>query len=163
LAKIISLPSEGLYLPGKVLNLSVGGCGIQTVSSLPAGTRAEIILHVNAASIRALGEIRAPRGPNVVGVEFLMVSAGAKYLLEDLILQLVREQATAALRKKSLPCLHAGQIHEPQSAFWDDKRDVPRRIVSLDEAVAMSVEPRVAESAAEPIATLVYRELDLFI
>jgi hypothetical protein len=161
LAKIISLPSQGLYVPGKVVNLSLGGCGIETVSPLPAGTRAEFVLHENAASIRALGEVRESRGRNVVGVEFLLVSACGQYLLEDLIRQLVREQAIAALRKGSLLHSDFEGIQKTRQALSDEKRDVTRHVMSLEEAITMSIEPRVA--GTEAIATFLYKELDLFV
>jgi hypothetical protein len=98
-AKIISLPSEGLWVPGKVLNLSVGGCGIETASPLSAGTLAEIVLRVNAASIRVLGEVSAHRDPRVVGVEFRLVSAYGKDLLTELMEELAKRQIVANFKK----------------------------------------------------------------
>ena len=93
LAEIITLPSVGLVVPGKVLNLSLGGCGVETLYTVAPGTRAEILLHVNTASIRVLAEVQVPRQRHVVGVEFLRVSAFGKNLLEDLIRELATRQA----------------------------------------------------------------------
>lgn len=163
LAKIVPLPSQGLFVPGKILNLSEGGCGVELVLSLPVGTRAEFVLHVNAASIRVLGEIREPRGANVVGVEFVRVSAGGKYLLDDLIQHLLREQALAALRKTGRNQSDRDRILQTESAFWHDWRDVPPQVVRLHEAADLPIEPRDTESHIKSIATLVNRELDLFI
>lgn len=97
LARIVSLPSEGITVPGKVLDLSLGGCGIETPFPVPRGTRAEILLRVKAASIRVIGEVQDPRGPRGVGIEFLLLSAYGKNLLEDLIRELARQQAIAAI------------------------------------------------------------------
>jgi hypothetical protein len=99
LAKIISLPSDGLTVPGKLVNLSLGGCGIETAFPLQPGTRAEIMLRVNAASVRVLGEVHAPRERQVVGVEFLLVSACGKYLLAELMRELARQRAITKLAK----------------------------------------------------------------
>ncbi|MBI3474141.1 MAG: PilZ domain-containing protein [Acidobacteria bacterium] len=96
-AKIVSLPSEGMAVPGRVLDLSLGGCGIETVFPVPSGTRAEILLRVNAASLRVIGEVQAPRGPRGVGVEFLLLSSYGKDMLADLIRELARQQAVAAI------------------------------------------------------------------
>ena len=163
LAKIIRLPSQGLFVPGKILNLSQGGCGIEVVSSLPLGTRAEFVLHVSAASIRVLGEIQQSRGSNVVGVEFVMVSAGGKYLLEDLIQHLLREQASAALRKTGRSASDLDETQRAEHGYWHERGDVTRQLVSLDEAVARSIEPRDGEADVESIGTLINRGLDLFI
>lgn len=102
-AKIISLPSEGLSVSGKVLNLSLGGCRLETVYTLPEGTRAEIILAVNAASIRVLGEVRAIRGPHGFGVKFLQVSGWGEDLLDEVIHELATVQALADLRRPLSP------------------------------------------------------------
>ena len=97
LARIVSLPSEGMAVPGKILNLSLGGCGIETPFPVPSGTRAEILLRVNAASIRVIGEVQDPRGPRGVGIEFLLLSGYGKNLLQDVIRELARQQAIAAI------------------------------------------------------------------
>jgi hypothetical protein len=98
LAKLMRLPSEGMIVPGRVLDLSLGGCGIETGLTLPAGTRAEILLRVNAASIRVVGQVHSPRRPSVIGVEFVLVSAGGKHMLAELIRELARQQAITTLR-----------------------------------------------------------------
>jgi hypothetical protein len=97
LARIVSLPSEGMAVPGKVLDLSLGGCGIETPFPVPSGTRAEILLRVNAASIRVIGEVQDPRGSRRVGIQFLLLSGYGKNLLQDLIRELARQQAIAAI------------------------------------------------------------------
>ena len=55
--------------------------------------RAEIVVRVNAASFRAVGEVRAIRGGSGVGVEFVHLSKGGKDLLADLVAELAKLQA----------------------------------------------------------------------
>jgi hypothetical protein len=76
LAKILCLPSDGIYLAGKVRDLSMNGCGIETVSPLECGARAEILLQVSDTSFRAIGQVKAVRGPGGIGMEFIQLSSG---------------------------------------------------------------------------------------
>ena len=96
LAKIITLPSDGLTLPGKVLDLSLGGCGIKTDFPLTSGTRAEILLQVNGSSLRAACQVRALRATHGVGLEFLHLSALGQDMLKELIRELARQRALAS-------------------------------------------------------------------
>jgi len=63
-------------------------------TSLPihCGVRAEIVVRVNAASFRAVGEVRAIRGQSGAGLEFVHLSAGGKNMLGDLLKDLARLQ-----------------------------------------------------------------------
>jgi hypothetical protein len=92
-AKISRLPSDGSILPGKIVDLSLGGCCVDTTLPIRCGVRAEIVVRVNAASFRALGEVRAIRGPSGSGMEFVQLSAIGKDLLADLVAELARLQA----------------------------------------------------------------------
>ena len=93
LAKISLLPSNGLYLSGKILDLSLGGCRVDTSVPIERGARAEIVVHVNSASFRAVGEVRGIRGNSEAGIEFVYLSRGGKDLLADLVAELARLQA----------------------------------------------------------------------
>jgi hypothetical protein len=88
------LPSNGIVLPGQVRDLSLGGCHIDTLLPVDCGVRAEIVVRVNAATFRALGEVRAVRGKSGAGLEFVQLSSGGKDMLSDLITDLARLQAT---------------------------------------------------------------------
>ena len=92
-AKISRLPSDGIFLPGKILDLSLGGCCVDTTLPIDCGVRAEIVARVNAASFRAVGEVRAIRGRSGAGVEFVHLSTGGKDMLADLVAELARLQA----------------------------------------------------------------------
>jgi hypothetical protein len=92
-AKISLLPSEGIFVPGKIRDLSLHGCCIDTTLPIDFGTGAELVVRVNAASFRAVGEVKAIRGRSAAGMEFVQLSAGGKELLADLVTDLARLQA----------------------------------------------------------------------
>ena len=93
LAKISRLPSDGVFVPGKILDLSLGGCCVDTALPIEYGARTDIVVRVNAASFRALGEVRAIRGRSGACVEFVHLSAGGKDILANLVRELARLQA----------------------------------------------------------------------
>jgi hypothetical protein len=98
-AKISQLPSDGIFVPARIRDLSLHGCCVDTTVPIDCGTRAEIVVRVNAASFRAVGEVRAVRGRSVTGVEFTHLSAGGRDLLADMITDLAKLQAiTTKLR-----------------------------------------------------------------
>jgi hypothetical protein len=90
---ISCLPSDGIILPGQVRDSSLGGCHIDTLLPVACGVRAEILVRVNAASFRALGEVKAVRGTSGAGLEFVQLSTGGKDMLADLITDLARLQS----------------------------------------------------------------------
>lgn len=92
-AKISLLPSDGIFLPGKILDLSLHGCRVDTTLPIDYGTRAEILLRINASSIRAVGEVRAIRGGFGAGIEFVHLSNTGKDMLAGLIQELARLRA----------------------------------------------------------------------
>ncbi len=90
---ISCLPSDGIVLPGKIRDLSLGGCCVDITLPIARGARAELVVHVNAASFRAVGEVRAIRGHSGACLEFVLLSAGGKGVLADLVTELARLQA----------------------------------------------------------------------
>jgi hypothetical protein len=92
-AKINCLPSSGVILPGMIRDLSLHGCCLDIPHPFDCGVRAEIIVRVNAQSFRAVGEVKAIRGPSTAGMEFVHLSTGGKDMLADLITELARLQA----------------------------------------------------------------------
>src|SRR5258708_7225907 len=93
LAKISVLPSNGIFLSAKILNLSLGGCCVDIPEPIECGARAEIVVHVNSASFRAVGEVKGIRANSEAGIEFVYLSRGGKDLLADLVAELARLQA----------------------------------------------------------------------
>jgi hypothetical protein len=96
------LPSNGIYLPGKVRDLSLDGCCIETALPVECGARAEIVVRIKTGSFRAVGEVRAIRNGAAAGVEFVRLSAAGKDLLAELVGELARlEAAITKLRTAS--------------------------------------------------------------
>ena len=91
--KISRLPSNGIFIPGTIRDLSLHGCCLDTPLPIDCGVRAEIVVRVNAASFRAVGEVKAIRGSSAAGVEFVHLTAGGKEMLGDLIAELAKLQA----------------------------------------------------------------------
>ena len=92
-AKINWLPSNGIFVPGTIRDLSLHGCRLEIPHPIDRGVRAEIVVRVNAASFRAVGEVRAIRGGSSAGIEFVHLSSGGKDRLTDLIAQLAKLHA----------------------------------------------------------------------
>jgi hypothetical protein len=88
--QITSLPWEGALLWGKLCNLGFGGCFIETISPLACGAQTEIVLRVNALSLRAIGQVRAVRDHSGIGIEFVRMSVGAYSTLAELMEELER-------------------------------------------------------------------------
>ncbi len=155
-ARIISLPSDGPFLLGKVRDLSLGGCSVETVSLLEGGTRAEILLQVNASSLRALGQIRAARVPYVIGVEFLHLSTGGQDMLAELIRELARQQAiTSTLRA-------ARREPDPEVLRQGQARLVNWSLPIVGSEVSVETPDTNSLSADRPV-TIIEGELDLFV
>lgn len=151
---MVSLPSEGALVSGNLRNLSLGGCGIITSTSLPYSTRAEIQIRVNASSFRAVGRVRTIAVPSWVGLEFLQLSSRGQEMLRDMIDELARHQAIM----RSLRAARTGSALGPQDeqglTIWNGLPIVGN---ARDDDGAES--PLVAEHA--PV--IVECELDLFI
>ncbi|MFY9904073.1 MAG: PilZ domain-containing protein [Terriglobales bacterium] len=92
-AEINCLPSNGILLAGAVRDLSLHGCCVDIPLPIDCGSRAEIVVRVNAASFRAVGEVRAIRGRSGAALEFVRLSAGGKDSLEGMVTDLARLQA----------------------------------------------------------------------
>jgi len=92
-AEIICLPSTGLIVPGTIRDLSLHGCWLETLLPINLGARAEVVLHLNSASFRALGQVRAIHGQSGSGLEFVRLSASGRDMLADLVAELATLQA----------------------------------------------------------------------
>src|SRR5205085_6645370 len=55
-ARLARLPSGDELLSGKLRDLSLKGCAIETASVVECGVRTELLIHVNASSFRAIGQ-----------------------------------------------------------------------------------------------------------
>ena len=111
-AEIICLPSTGIVVPGTIRDLSLHGCWVETALPIDCGARAEVVLRVNSASFRALGEVRAIRGQSGSGVEFVRLSANGKDMLADLVTDLARLQALMSKVKSDRRAVDAELFRE---------------------------------------------------
>jgi hypothetical protein len=68
---------------GMCTDVSLGGCFIETASSLTAGTRLELTINIENAEIRAIGVVRN-RKRNGVGIEFTELTHDSKEHLKSL-------------------------------------------------------------------------------
>ena len=120
-ARIVSLPFNGVALSGKILDLSLGGCFIETAQPLQRGTLVEVIVQVDASSFRALGRVKDSRDRSGAALEFLQLSAGGRDMLHELIAQLAR------LRAKAI-ALHAGDREDDPGPWVDLNGESPQAI-----------------------------------
>jgi hypothetical protein len=81
----IRVPTQGRLIRGRIVNLSLGGCYIETTAGLDVGTKIEIVLRVAGLAFRAAGEIRSVYGAAGVGIQFTGMSSGGRTRLKELI------------------------------------------------------------------------------
>ncbi len=143
--KISRLPSDGVFLPGKILDLSLHGCRVDAGQAIVDGSRAEIVLHINAASFRAMGEVRAIRDGSGTGIEFVQLSAGGKNMLADLIQELASLQA-AMNKLRVLRREPNGRSFRAQLEQGKDQAESVRRRLDLLRTILTEVAP---EASAE--------------
>jgi hypothetical protein len=92
-AQITCLPLNGALLRGRLRDLGLGGCrieSIETTSPFDLGARTEILVKVNSWFFRAMAHVRAVRGQSAISVEFMRMSAGGYSMLAELIADLER-------------------------------------------------------------------------
>ncbi len=166
-AKLTRLPSNGIILPGKIRDLSLHGCLIDTTLPIDCGVRAEIVVRVNAASFRAVGEVRATRGGSGAGMEFVHLSAVGKDRLSDVIAELARLQAVMnklrSVRREMDAESFRGQLEtgKLQAAMLSERFPVLRTILKAEgsepDQAASGDKDRIVE--AQPLVITV----DIFV
>ena len=154
LAKIISLPSDGITVPCKILNLSLGGCGIKTDLPLQDQTRAEILLHVNGSSFRAACQVRTLRPPHSIGLEFLHLSALGQDMLKELIRELAKQRAIATT-------LRTGRRKPDQGN--GGRRSLLNTNLPIIGSTGNSQDDEGNRALVDRVSLILDRELDLFI
>ena len=166
-AKLTRLPSNGVILPGKIRDLSLHGCLIDTTLPIDCGMRAEIVVRVNAASFRAVGEVKATRGGSGAGMEFVHLSAVGKDRLSDVIAELARLQAVMnklrSVRREMDAESFRGQLEtgKLQAAMLSERFPVLRTILKAEgsepDQAASGDKDRIVE--AQPLVITV----DIFV
>lgn len=97
-ARIASLPLEGSVVLGKLLDLSLGGCCIETPQPLHPGAEAEVLIQVNDRSFRALGQLKAIRG-RLAGMQFRYLTEAGNQDLRNVLAEVAKlHAAVSALR-----------------------------------------------------------------
>jgi hypothetical protein len=140
------LPSNGIYVPGQVRDLSLNGCCIDTKTPIDAGMRAEIFVRVKANSFRAVGEVRVIRDGSGAGIEFVRLSAGGKELLEDLVGELAKLQAAIDKLKSD------GDVLDPESFRKEmDYRKLQAEMLSTRFPFLATLVPGGAEESETPV------------
>jgi PilZ domain len=150
-ASVSRLPSNGIFLTGNIRDLSLGGCCVDTTLPIDCGVRAEIVVRVNAASFRAVGEVRAIRGRSGACIEFVQLSTGGKDMLANLVTELARLQAV-------MDKLRSTREIDPES-FRRQLEDRRLRAAMLSKRLpflgtilhAESLEPEQAASAGKDV------------
>jgi len=157
---VICLPSDGVVLPGKIRDLSLGGCSVDTTRAIECGARAEIVARVNAVSFRAVGEVKAIRGGSTACLAFVYLTSGGKELLADMIADLARVQAVmdklkATRREMDAESfrreLEQGRLHElafsrrfsMAERFLAEEAAAPQQSVTADQHVTGKEPPLV--------------------
>lgn len=82
---------DGSMMRGRILNLSLSGCCIETKERFPVGiyTRVEVGFYVNGLPFRLGGVIQAIHDRRHVGIRFLELSDRNRGRVEDLIKEIV--------------------------------------------------------------------------
>jgi PilZ domain len=100
--KISRLPSDGIFVPARILDLSLGGCRVDINLPMDRGVRTELLVRVKDATFRAVGEVKAIRGTSMAGIEFVRLGGSGKDILADLVEELARRQA-AMKKLRNIP------------------------------------------------------------
>jgi hypothetical protein len=155
-ARLVCLPSEGELHLGKLHDLSLNGCAIETGSQLECGARTELLVRVNASSFRAVGQVRAMRVPFGIGVEFLHLTSTGQDMLAELVRELARQRALARMLRAARLGTGAAELNRQQEFMLEQSRLVLGEILSPND-------PQALEFAVKPQALIVDGEVDLLI
>src|ERR1700730_3643725 len=82
--------ATGEFVTGKIRNLSLGGCSIETKSPLERGSQLAVMLQVKTLRVRVIAEIRSveTHGQFSAGLEFVGMTAPGVQSLQALIAEL---------------------------------------------------------------------------
>jgi c-di-GMP-binding flagellar brake protein YcgR len=94
-AGIQLLPVYEKPCPGKIINLSMGGClvALKTPLDLVMNETVELLFSVNQMPFRVRGKVRSIRSEILIGFQFSHVSNRVRARLEDLIKELIEHLA----------------------------------------------------------------------
>ena len=72
----VSIPGSAVGLPGKVTDISLGGCYVEMLAPLPVDTVVELVLSAGETTMRASGRVRSSQTGLGMGVAFASMSPG---------------------------------------------------------------------------------------
>jgi len=90
----VFLPQGGLLFRGRILNLSLTGCYIETpLLDLERGTQVEVYFVTNQLQFRVLGNIAALRRKRGAGIVFVNLSPRRALQIATLVSELAEKQS----------------------------------------------------------------------
>jgi len=89
------LPVYEMPCPGKIINLSLGGClvALEAPQELVMDEIVELIFSVNQMPFHVRGTVRSIRSETLIGFQFSHLSNRVRERLEDLIKELIEQLA----------------------------------------------------------------------
>ena len=92
----VFLPHGGLLFRGRILNLSMTGCYIETaLLNLERGTQVEVFFVTNRLQFRVLGNIAALRPKRGAGISFLNVSPRRALQIATMVSELAEQKPSS--------------------------------------------------------------------
>ncbi len=137
--KLICLPSDGKFLPGKIHDLSLGGCRLDLKVAPASGSRTELLVRIKEASFRAVGVVKAHHGGSMVGIEFVQLSSGGKEFLSDVIQELATLKALIRKLQASKRSISAEAFREQVEAARIQSLLFETRFPFLETTIAAEV------------------------
>lgn len=100
-AEVIVFPLAR-HIPGTLLDLSAGGCCIDTSSPLPPieNPAVEVVLTVNGFTLRLAGVVRNLRRDRRAGIEFIDVTQRKADQIQELVKDLLARSCAEASRQR---------------------------------------------------------------
>lgn len=96
----IVVPGRGLRYPGRIVDLSTGGCFVETTCRLERGTSVELWMSARGLPLRLAANLIVRR-PNGIGFRFQGVVARKLELIRMLIAELEEEQSGRTVRTEA--------------------------------------------------------------
>lgn len=118
-------------------------------------------MRVNAASFRAVGEVRAVRGPSSAGLEFVHLSAGGRDMLAGLVNELARLQAAMNNLKSARRVMDAQTFRKElengkhQAAMLIERFRFMRTILPAENSEGKETESAEEEGSVERVVVSV--------
>jgi hypothetical protein len=146
-AHVSALPANGTPIPGRIVNVSLGGCYIETGVVLRPGTVAELSLTVDGVPLRTVSLVRAVREHNGFGVEFTRLTRRGQDMLRELLDELARRSRLIAAPPAAMCTAREERILQPFPQVPDPSLRDGNLIVA---GTTVPPDSAVSEPAPEP-------------